>query len=118
MGTAGVSGASPNANLGPVYWRDEELVLNKLPRFSVFQKILWELYELNFHLKLSSLDKCTNRDLVKEDPVIHIKCLWLCFPPSSDLPFVMILYMNISLVANDWRERVPFISALMNVMSC
>ena len=26
--------------------------------------------------------------------------------------------MNIGLVANDWREWVPFILALMNMMSC
>jgi len=30
----------------------------------------------------------------------------------------MIPYMNIGFVANDWREQVPFISALMNMMSC
>jgi len=30
----------------------------------------------------------------------------------------MILYMNIGLVANDWRERVSFVSALVNMMSC
>ena len=83
----------------------------------MFQEILWELYELNFHLKLSSLDKCANRDLVKEDPAIRIKHLWSCFSPSSNLPFIMILYMNISLVANDWREQVPFILALVNMMS-
>jgi len=118
LGTASVSEASPNVNLGPVYWRDKELALNKLPRFSVFQEILWELYELNFHLKLSSLDKFTNRDLVKEDPVIYIKCLWSCFPPSSNLSFIMIQYMNISLVTNDWREWVPFVLALVNMMSC
>jgi len=73
----------PNANLGLVYWRDKELALNKLPRFSMFWEILWELYELNFYLELSSLDKCANRDLVKENPASRIKCLWSCFPPSS-----------------------------------
>jgi len=83
LGTAGVSEASPNVNLGPVYLRDKELALDKLPRFSVFWEILWELYELNFHPELSSLDKHTNRDLVKEDLAIHIKRLWSCFPPSS-----------------------------------
>jgi len=40
LGTAGMSEASPNANLDPVYWRDEELPLDKLPRFSVFWEIL------------------------------------------------------------------------------
>jgi len=118
LGTAGVSEASPNANFGPVYWRDKELPLDKLPRFSVFWEILWELYELNFHLELTSLDQCTNRDSVKEDPAIRVKHLWSCFPPSSDLPFVMIPYMNISLVANNWREWVSFILALVNMMSC
>jgi len=77
-----------------------------------------ELYKLNFHLELTSLDQCANRDPVKKDPVIRIKHLWSCFPPSSDLPFVMIPYMNIGLVANNWREWVPFISALVNMMSC
>jgi len=118
LGTAGLSEASPNANLGPVYWRDKELPLNKLPRFSMFRKILWELYELNFRLKLTNLDQCANRDPVEEDPAICVKCLWSCFSPSFDLPFVMISYMNIGLVTNDWREWVPFISALMNMMSC
>jgi hypothetical protein len=83
LGTAGVSEASSNANLGPVYWRDEELALDKLPRISVFQEILWELYELNFRLELFSLDRRANQNLPKVDPVIHIQRLRWCFP---DLP--------------------------------
>jgi len=75
LGTAGVSEASSNANLGLVYWRDKELPLNKLSRFSVFQEILWELYELNFCLELTSLDQHANRNPVKEDLVICVKRL-------------------------------------------
>ena len=114
--TAGVSEASPNANLGPVYWRDEELPVDKLPRPSVLWEILWELYELNFRLELFNLDQRASTNPL--DSVVRIHRLRSCFPDTSDFPFVKITYANIGLVANDWKERLPFILALVKVMSC
>jgi len=39
LNTPGVSEASPNANLCPVYWKGEELACDKLPRMS----LVWEI---------------------------------------------------------------------------
>jgi len=116
--TAGVSEASDNANSGPVYWRDEALALDKLPRISMFQEILWELYELNFRLELVSLDQRANRDPVKVDPDIRVQQILRCFPNTSAVSVITIPYANTGLVANDWRERLPFVLAFVNVMSC
>jgi hypothetical protein len=113
--TASVSEVSPDATLGPVYWREEELPADKLPRPSVLWEILWELYELNFRLELFSLDRRASRDPL--DSMMRIQRLRLCFPGTSDFPFVKMPYVNAGLVANDWRERLPFILALVNVMS-
>lgn len=114
--TAGVSEASPDANLAPAYWRDEELAHDKLPRPSVFWEILWELYELNFRVELFSLDRRASKNPLV-DAEISIQRLQRCFPDTSEFPFVKIPYVNVGLVANDWRERLPFILALVNVMS-
>jgi len=99
-------------------WRDKELALDKLPRISVFQEIVWELYELNFHLELVSLDQCANRDPVKVDLEIHVQEILRCFPNMSGVSVVTILYANTGLITNDWRERLPFILAFVGVMSC
>ena len=115
--TAGVSEAPPDANLGPVHWRDEELACDKLPRPSVFWDILWELYELNFRFELSSLDRRASNLKDPLDSVIRIERLRRCFPDTSDFPFVTIPTANVGLVANDWKERLPFVLALVNVMA-
>ena len=99
-------------------WRDKELALDRLPRIFVFQEILWALYELNFCLKLVSLDQCANRDPVKVDLEIHIQEILWCFPDMSGVSVIMIPYANAGLVANDWTEQLPFILAFVGVMSC
>jgi len=118
LGTARVSEDSDNANSGLVYWRDKELALDKLPRISVFQEILWELYELNFCLELVSLDQHANRDPVKVDLEICVQEILRCFSNTSGVSVVTIPYANTGLIANDWRERLPFVLAFVGVMSC
>jgi len=86
---------------GPVYWRDEELSLDKLPRISIFQEILRELYELNFCLELVSLDQCANRDPVKVDLEICVQEILWCFPDTSGVSVITIPYANAGLIAND-----------------
>jgi len=93
-------------------------LLTKLPRISVFQEILWELYKLNFHLELVSLDQYANRDPVKVDLEIRVQEILWCFPNTSGVSVVTIPYVNAGLVTNDWRERLPFILAFVGVMSC
>jgi len=111
--TPGVLEASSNANLGPVYWEGEELAYNKLPRMSIVWEILWELYELNFHIKLSSLDQHASTEPM--DTASHIQQLWSCFP-DINFPFIKIPYVDTSLITKDWRKRLPFILAFMNMM--
>ena len=113
LNTPGVSEASSKANFGLVYWEGEELACNKLPRMSLVWEILWELYELNFHIELSSLDQCASTEPI--DPVSRIQWLQACFP-DSDFPFIKILYMDTGLIAKDWRERLPCILAFVNMM--
>jgi len=53
---------------------------------------------------LVSLDQHANRDPVKVDLEIRIQEILQCFPDMSGISVIMILYVNASLVANDWRE--------------
>jgi len=101
LNTPGVSEASPNANLHPVCWEGEELACDKLPRMPLVWEILWELYELNFHIQLSSLDQRASTEPM--DPASHIQRLQACFP-DSDFSFIKISYTDTGLIAKDWRE--------------
>jgi len=103
----------PRCKLGPVYWEGEELACDKLPRMSLVWKILWELYELNFHIEPSSLDQHASTEPM--DPASHIQWLQVCFP-DSDFPFIKIPYIDTSLVAKNWRERLSCILAFMNMI--
>jgi len=111
--TPGESGASSNANLGPVHWEGKELAYDKLPRMSMVWKILWEIYELNFCVELSSLNQRASTEPM--DTASCIQRLWSCFP-DTNFPFVKILYVDTGLIAKNWRGRLPFILAFMNMM--
>ena len=64
------------------------------------------------------MDQRANRDPVKVDLEICVQEILWCFSDMSGISVITIPYVNAGLVANDWREQVPFVLAFVGVMSC
>lgn len=115
MDKAGLSNAPEAQAVADVYWRGMKLSLTSLPGTSVVREIVWELFELNFRLELFGLD-C--RVSIEElDVSTRLQRLQLCFSDCVDLLCITIPDVNVGLVANDWRIRLPFVVNLVKVMS-
>lgn len=115
MDEAGLSEAPQSETVGDVRWRGTELSLTTLPGTSVVHEIVWELFELNFRLELFGLDR---RASIEELEVsTRLQRLQSCFLDCTDLLCINIPRVNVGLVANDWRTRLPFVVNLVKIMS-
>lgn len=93
-----------------VVWRGQQLADNVMPPVKVVHSILWELYELGFRYELLALDRRLSRDHDQRN-------INACFPGSdASLALISPSVASNGLVANDWRTRLRYVVALVQLM--
>ncbi|KAK2463506.1 hypothetical protein APHAL10511_004257 [Amanita phalloides] len=91
-------------------WRNTTLRSDVMPPQTTVQAILWELYELNFCSELVALDLHMSNGT-------HGDLIAACFLGSDvGLTYIMVTNLNCGLVADEWRVRLPYVKALINIM--
>ena len=115
--------STPPSLPGKLEWRGKEVVLENDGYFSqdITREILWELYELNFHSDLITLDRKMVRNTIDADQLLHRQSLmYECFPEGYGMDFnlfnVIFTKENDGFAGNNIVSRKKSILTLARLM--
>jgi len=87
----------------------------------VVREMLWELYELSFHLELKALNRGLSTAQGLKDIIEHEEIVNKCFTRGDSLNFKLTLpeipVSNTGLASDDLKECGPYIVALAHLIT-
>ena len=110
--------------LPDLYWRGSIIKhaaapITTLPPLPLIKEILWEIIENNWQLELLGLDHClmSHRQMSVKEAGLRDKKVGSCFPASEFLVGDFPIWDS-SLGAKQPHDRLPFLNAFIEIMSC